>query len=113
MINNYAKWTQEDEATLISLRAEGLSYEEVSKKMGRTAKAVKLREQLLKKLSTVATSDDKVIICDVTKKPKTLGDFTFQEIINYLYKSGFRIEENKLVRYTKTPVRIEDIVKNL
>ena len=46
----------------------------------------------------------------VEAKEKTLNDFQPKEIIKYLYKLGYRIEDNRLVCYVKQTVNIKDII---
>lgn len=48
----------------------------------------------------------------VQPKEKTLKDFQARDIIKYLYKLGYRIENNKLVFIQKVPVLIEDILNS-
>ena len=54
--------------------------------------------------SVVRTADKTVL------RINPLKDYTYDELIKYLYDQGFRIEDNQLVHITKTPVKINNII---
>ena len=105
MPKNNANYTLEEIDQLYRLRSEGKSFEDIAIQLGRTARAWKSKYAQLEKQKTITQpGDERIIIEDFSHKSKFLGDFTFREILAYLYKNGFRIEDNKLVRYTRSEI---------
>ena len=98
-------YSLEELAQLERLKEEGKTFEEIAVQLGRTARAWKEKYRLLSKNKKITQpGDEAIVIADFSHKSSHLGDFTFREILHYLYKNGFRIEDNKLVRYTRSEI---------
>lgn len=107
-VRNYTKQEIDE---IMSLHEKKVPIDEIALKFGRKAGGLRSLIGRVKRLRKVSNPDSgKVIIAEGTRITHTLEDFTYEEILKYLYKRGFRIEDNKLVHYTKTAIKLENIV---
>ena len=116
-----------------SLLNEGLSYGEVAELLGRTKKSIanaafrhnlkdktvtkekketpkEWESELVKKVIENTNKIEESVVKPQLAKERTLKDFSFREIIKYLWDNNYRWKDMYCI--IKQPINVEDIIKN-
>ena len=112
------KWyTKQQLKDIISAYNAGKKCSEISKIANKSTRSVSAMIYRMKKKGLVVNDRKIIPVREISSSSITntvikgaLEDFSFAEIIKYLYKNGFRIKDNQLVHITETPVKLENII---
>ena len=100
-VHRCLRWSAEDVAVLKHMRDEGYPWSQISSKVSHTVNACRIKYyKVISDTPIPVYSTDKTVTIKSKDIAKSLADYPFVEILVYLRDNGFRIENNKLVRYT-------------
>lgn len=115
-----AKYTDEQRKEWIQMRNEGYSYPEIALITGipegtlRSQLCVYRKKHGMQEVpiseKTEEIIEKKPVETVIEKKPVSLSDFSSREIIRYLYKLGYRIDESGLYVLEKKRVNLSSII---
>lgn len=98
----FVPYTEVENAEILELRARGYTWKEISRRNGRDARAI---AEHIRQLKIRNKREDGAIV----RRENT--ELSPREMIKRLYDMGYRIENNQLVCYQKTVVKIQDIIR--
>lgn len=96
---------------ILNLKKSGWSLKDIAKQYNRTINGIASVVSRYKTVDSFSDDSSRTVdntVLRVLRSP--LKDYTYDELIKYLYDQGFRIEDNQLVHITKTPVKINNII---
>lgn len=118
--NSYSQKELED---LVKMHDQGATNKEIAEMLGRSEGSVATKLWQLKKTRVavkkeapapaIATPQPMTKTVVIPAKQKTLDDFTPREMIQHLWKMGYRIEDGKLVCYQRMVVNMGDVLKEV
>ena len=100
---------------ILNLKKSGWKIKDIAKQYNRTENGISGAISRYKDAPSYRAVDNfsdgssVVMTADKTVLRSPLKDYTYDELIKYLYDQGFRIEDNQLVHITKTPVKLNNI----
>ena len=105
VIYNYTHKKEKSFAGKVALKVNGVTVANVpSENMEHKIN----EEQITEAINNAEFVSTETTPSPVVEKTKTM---TPREMIKYLYNQGYRIENNQLVCYVRTPVNVKDIIK--
>lgn len=115
-----AKYTDEQRKEWIRMRNEGYSYPEIAliteipEGTLRSQLSVYRKKHGMQEVpiseKTEEIIEKKPVETVIEKKPVSLSDFSSREIIRYLYKLGYRIDESGLYVLEKKRVNLSSVI---
>lgn len=100
---------------ILNLKKSGWKIKDIAKQYNRTENGISGAISRYKDAPSYKAvynfSDGSSVVrtADKTVLRSPLKDYTYDELIKYLYDQGFRIEDNQLIHITKTPVKLNNI----
>jgi len=108
-MRKYQRFTQEEINTVINLKEQGYTKEDIAELLGRETKQIKDLLFRLKKKEDVKT--EQVTVAPAPAKPeKTLKDFDPREMFKQLYDLGYRLDDKGIYIMVKQYVNLKSIV---
>ena len=93
-------YTAEDIATMKIMREEGKTWNQIAFKLHRSVTGCMLKyNQIMKQKPIPVYATNRTVTIKEKDIKGHLENFTFDEILSYLRDNGFRIVDNKFVRY--------------
>ena len=107
----YHRFTNDEIATIINLKEQGLNFEDIADLTGRTSRQIKdLLFRLKKKESAKPEEEVKVSAPAPAKPEKTIKDFDPRELFKQLYDLGYRIDDKGIYIMVKQYVNLKSII---
>lgn len=107
----YHRFTNDEIATIINLKEQGLTNKDVALYTGKTEHQVRdLLFRLKKREKSTQKEEAKVSVPDPIRPEKTLNDFDPRDLFKQLYDLGYRIDDKGIYVMVKQYVNLKSII---
>jgi len=111
MKRQYHRFSQEEISTILNLKEQGLTYNDIAELTGRTTNQLHDLISRMKKRENPQPKEEVRVSAPAPSKPeKTLKDFDPREMFKQLYDLGYRIDDKGIYIMVKQYVNLKSIV---